>query len=110
MASIDRPSVDGMGLTLVDISVRQADKGGNTAFRVESAIAAISESKLETLGTGGRRRGKENFDVQDGGTKVLGNVISKNLIQAEATMEGSSLLISLKESQMGVLEHMVLLA
>ena len=42
--------------------------------------------------------------------RCWGNVISKNLIQAEATMEGSSLLISLKESQMGVLEGTVLLA
>ena len=39
-----------------------------------------------------------------------GNVISKNLILAKATMGGSSLLISSREAQMGILEHMVFLA
>ena len=39
---------------------------------MESAISTISRSKLERLGTGGRGSGKENLDVQDGGSEVLG--------------------------------------
>ena len=54
MASTVKPSMDGMGLPLVDIFIRQSNKGGNTGFRVESVITAISGSKLERLGTGGR--------------------------------------------------------
>ncbi|KAK7820587.1 hypothetical protein CFP56_038693 [Quercus suber] len=45
-------------------------------------------SKLERLGTRGRRSGKENLDVQDGGSEVLGNVISKSLLQGKVTMGG----------------------
>nr|POF21185.1 uncharacterized protein CFP56_06985 [Quercus suber] len=72
LASTDRPGMDGMGLPLVDIPIRLADQKGSTGLRVESAIAAISNSKLERLGTGGRGRGKENLGVQDGGSEVLG--------------------------------------
>ena len=54
MASAVRPDMDGMGLPLVDIFVRRFDKGGSTSFRVESAITAISRSKLERLGIGGK--------------------------------------------------------
>jgi len=72
MASAVRPDMDGMGLPLVDIFVRQFDKGGSTSFRVESAITAISGSKLERLGTRGRGHGKENLPIQDGGSELLG--------------------------------------
>nr|POE54643.1 hypothetical protein CFP56_68815 [Quercus suber] len=72
LASTDKAGMDGMGLPLVDIPVRLADQKGSTGLRVESAIAAISNSKLERLGTGGRGRGKENLGVQDGGSEVLG--------------------------------------
>ena len=64
--------MDGMGSPLMDISVRQADEGGSTGFWVESTIAAISGTKLERLGAGGRGRGKENLDIQDGGSEMLG--------------------------------------
>ena len=71
MASVVRLDMDGMGLPLMDIFVRRFDKRGSTSFRMESAITAISGSKLERLGTGGRGCGKENLDVQDGGSEVL---------------------------------------
>ena len=66
------PSVDGMGVSMVDFSVRQANEGGSKNFRVESAISAISGAKLEGLGPRGRGRGKESLAVQDGGSDVLG--------------------------------------
>ena len=66
------PSVDGMGVPMVDFSVRQANKGGSKNFRVESAVSTISSAKLEGLGPRGRGRGNESVDVQDGGSEVLG--------------------------------------
>ena len=42
--------------------------------------------------------------------RCWGNIISKSLIQAEAILGGSNLLISSREAHIGVLEHMVLLA
>ena len=66
------PSVDGMGVPMVDFSVRQTNEGGSKNFRVESAVSAISSTKLEGLGPRGRGRGKESVDVQDGGSEVLG--------------------------------------
>nr|POE78689.1 hypothetical protein CFP56_66566 [Quercus suber] len=72
VASSDRSGVDGMGLPLVDISIRQTDKRGSSDFRVESAVAAISGAKLERRGSGGRGRGKENLDDQVGGNELLG--------------------------------------
>ena len=45
-----------------------------------------------------------------GVVRCWGNAISKSLIQAEATLRGSNLLISSREAQIRVLEHMVLLA
>ena len=72
MVTTDRSGVDGMGLPLVDISIRLADKKGSSGVRVESAITAISGSKLERLGTRGRGPGKENLPIQDGGSELLG--------------------------------------
>ena len=66
------PSVDGMGVSMVDFSVRQANEGGSKNFRVESAVSVISGAKLEGLGPRGRGKGKESLDVQDGGSEVLG--------------------------------------
>ena len=66
------PSVDGMGLPMVDFSVKQTNEGGSKNFRAESAVSAISSTKLEGLGPRGRGRGKESVDVQDGGSEVLG--------------------------------------
>lgn len=40
MAPTDGSSVDGMGLPLVDNSIRQTNKGGSTHFRVESIVKA----------------------------------------------------------------------
>ena len=57
------PSVDGMGVPMVDFSVRQTNEGGSKNFRVESAVFAISGMKLEGLGPRGRGRGKESVDV-----------------------------------------------
>uniref|UniRef100_A0A7N2MLD7 Uncharacterized protein n=1 Tax=Quercus lobata TaxID=97700 RepID=A0A7N2MLD7_QUELO len=71
VASTLRPGVDGLGSPLVDISIRNSDKGGSTGVRVESAIAKISGSTLERIGTGGGGRGKENLDIQDRGNEVL---------------------------------------
>nr|POE50187.1 putative ribonuclease h protein [Quercus suber] len=100
VASSDRPSMEGMGLPLVDISIRQTDKKGGTDLRVESAIAAISRAKLEKRGTGGRGRGKENLDVQDGGSELLGK---RNFQESDSGRScsggGSNLLISSRENQ-----------
>ena len=56
----------------MDFFVRQANEGGSKNFRVESAVSAISDAKLEGLGPRGRGRGKESLVVQDGGSDVLG--------------------------------------
>ena len=56
----------------MDISIRHSNKRGSTGVWVESAIAKISGSTLERIGTGGGGRGKENLDIQDGGSEVLG--------------------------------------
>ena len=72
VASSDRPDVDGMGLPLVDISIRQTDKRGSSDFRVESVVTAISRAKLKRRENRGRGRGKENLDVQVGSSELLG--------------------------------------
>ena len=66
------PGVVGMGLPLVDISIKQIDKRGSSDFRVESAVVTISRAKLERHENRGRGRGKQNLDVQVGCSELLG--------------------------------------
>ncbi|XP_075655988.1 uncharacterized protein LOC142626093 [Castanea sativa] len=61
-----RSGMVGMGKSLVDIPLRQANDGKKKSFGMESPIDACAGEKLERIGSGGRRRGKENMDIQDG--------------------------------------------
>ena len=66
------PGVVGVGKPLVDIPLRQANNGRSKSFRIESPIIAFAGAKLKQIGFRGRKRGKENMDIQDNGNEVLG--------------------------------------
>lgn len=109
VASTLRPGVDGVGSPLVDISIKHFDKGGSAGVWVESALPksldqSLKESKQEEKGLV-----RKTWISKMGVVRCWGNEISKNLIQAEATMVGFNLLITSREIQLGVLEHIVLL-
>nr|POF20984.1 hypothetical protein CFP56_40005 [Quercus suber] len=67
-----RSGLVGVGKPLVDIPLRQTVDSRSESLQLESPIAAFASAKLKQIGSGGRRRGKENMDTQNDGGKVLG--------------------------------------
>nr|POF24677.1 hypothetical protein CFP56_56761 [Quercus suber] len=69
----------GVRKPLVDIPFRQTVGNKSESLKLESPIAAFAGAKLERIGSGGRRRGKENMDTQNDGSEVLGKRSFKGL-------------------------------
>ena len=68
----NRPSLDGVGVPLVDIPIRHTNKSRSNDLQLENSIFAIAGAKLERIRSGGRARGKENLDLQISGCELLG--------------------------------------
>lgn len=70
--SPDRPGVDGMGQPLLDIPIKEANKGRIEDFQLESFVTAITGAKLKRIRPRGKSRGKEYLDAHDRSDEVLG--------------------------------------
>ena len=91
------PGLVGMGKPLVDFPLRQTVGSRSKNIQLESPIAAFAGATLERIGSGGKRRGKENMDTQNNGSEVLGKRSIKGLgldrpinveVQSDAMLEG----------------------